>query len=72
MTILSDYSPNQDIYSMDECFQDIAGVLNNRNEYGLKTRSQVLIWSGIFISVGIALTKSLSKVANKIVKKFIE
>ena len=39
---------------------------------GLKTRSKVLIWSGIFISVGIALTKSLSKVANKIVKKFIE
>jgi DNA polymerase V len=57
---------------MDECFQDIAGVLNNRNEYGLKTRSQVLIWSGIFILVGIALTKSLSKVAIKTAKKFTE
>jgi DNA polymerase V len=32
----------------------------------------VLIWSGIFISVGIALTKSLSKVAIKTAKKFTE
>jgi len=35
-------------------------------------RQHVLKWTGIPVSVGIAPTKSLSKVANKIAKKFTE
>ena len=27
MNILSDYSPNQEIYSIDECFLDLSGML---------------------------------------------
>jgi len=41
-------------------------------EHGLKMRKQVLQWTGIPVSVGIAPTKALSKVANRIAKKFTD
>ena len=69
MNILATYSPNQEVYSIDECFLDLSGI-NNLNEHGLKMRSQVAQWTGIPISVGIAPTKALAKVANRIAKKF--
>jgi DNA polymerase V len=72
MTILADYSPNQEIYSIDECFLDVTGILHDLTEYGLKMRKHVLKWTGIPVSVGMAPTKSLAKVANKIAKKFPE
>lgn len=70
MNILSNYSPLQEIYSIDECFLDLNGVNVNYKEYGLKMREHVLRWTGIPIGVGIAPTKALCKVANKIAKKF--
>jgi DNA polymerase V len=72
MNILSDYSPNQEIYSIDECFLDVSGMLVDFTEYGLKMRKHVVKWTGVPVSVGIAPTKSLAKVANKIAKKFTE
>ena len=39
-------------------------------ETGLKMRKQVRQWTGIPISVGIAPSKALAKIANKIAKKF--
>ena len=72
MNILSDYSPNQEIYSIDECFLDLSGMLVDLTEYGLKMRKHVVKWTGVPVSVGIAPTKSLAKVANKIAKKFTE
>lgn len=70
MNILSDYSPNQEIYSIDECFLDMSGMLVDLTEYGLKMRKHVVKWTGVPVSVGVAPTKSLAKVANKIAKKF--
>lgn len=70
MNILSTYTPNQEIYSIDECFLDLSGLLVDFNQYGIKMRTQVLQWTGIPVSVGIAPTKSLSKLANRIAKKF--
>ena len=72
MTILSDYSPNQEIYSIDECFLDLSNMLVDLHEHGLKMRKQVLQWTGIPVSVGIGPTKALAKVANRIAKKFTE
>lgn len=69
MNILSTYAPEQEIYSIDECFLDLSGITNLR-EHGLKMRDQVLRWTGVPISVGVAPTKSLAKVANRIAKKF--
>jgi len=72
MNILSNYTPNQEIYSIDECFMDLSDMLVDLNVYGLKMRNHVIQWTGIPVSVGVAPTKSLAKVANKIAKKFPE
>lgn len=71
MEILSDYSPEVEVYSIDEIFIKLSGFEKfNLLEYGLKMKSHVEKWTGIPISIGIAPTKSLAKVANKIAKKF--
>ena len=72
MTILSDYAPIQEIYSIDECFLDLSNMPVDLREHGLKMRKQVLQWTGIPVSVGIAPSKALAKVANRIAKKFTE
>lgn len=73
MTILSDYSPEMEIYSIDECFLKLKGFVHfNLQSYGESMRFKVFKWTGIPISVGIAPTKSLSKLANRIAKKFPE
>ena len=72
MNILSNYSPEQEIYSIDECFLKLTGINCDLTEYGLKMRKQVIQWTGIPVSVGIAPTKSLAKAANRIAKKFTE
>ena len=72
MTILSNYSSEQEIYSIDECFLKLTGITGDLREYGLKMRKQVLQWTGIPVSVGIAPTKALAKAANRIAKKFTD
>lgn len=73
MSILSDFSPEIEIYSIDECFIKFSGSSISRlNDIGLEMYRRVLKWTGIPISVGFAKTKSLAKVANKIAKKFSE
>lgn len=73
MSILSGYSPDVEIYSIDEAFLKFSGFTHfNLTEQGLSMRKQVAQWTGIPISVGIAPTKALSKVANRIAKKFPE
>ena len=72
MSILSDYSPEQEIYSIDECFLKLTGIMDDLTSFGLKMRNQVQKWTGIPVSVGIAPTKALAKVANRIAKKFTE
>lgn len=71
MDILSDYSPEIEIYSIDEAFLKLKGFeLFNLQDYGNEMRYKVTKWTGIPISVGIAPTKALSKVANRIAKKY--
>jgi DNA polymerase V len=71
MNILSSYTPNIEIYSIDEAFLELKGFENyNLEEYGKEIRKKILKWTGIPVSVGIAPTKALAKVANRISKKF--
>lgn len=72
MSILAQYSPLQEVYSIDECFLSLSGMNVNLADYGRKMCAQVLRWTGVPISVGMAPTKSLAKVANRIAKKFPE
>lgn len=72
MTILSDFSPNQEIYSIDECFLDLTGFEKKRlAEYGQEMRGRILKWTGLPVCVGIGPTKTLAKLANHIAKKQI-
>jgi DNA polymerase V len=71
MNILSDYTPNIEIYSIDEAFLELKGFENyDLEKYGQEIRNKILKWTGIPVSVGIAPTKALAKVANRISKKF--
>ncbi|MBC5633853.1 Y-family DNA polymerase [Parabacteroides hominis] len=70
MSMLSSYSPNVEIYSIDECFLDFSGFgLYDLKTYGEGIVQSVTKGTGIPVSMGIALTKTLAKVANKFAKK---
>ena len=71
MSILSEYSPDMEIYSIDEAFLKFDGFNNfNLQTIGEAMQRKVTKGTGIPISVGIAPTKALAKVANRIAKKF--
>jgi DNA polymerase V len=71
MNVLAAYSPDMEIYSIDECFLKFQGFERyNLSACGHEMRAKVAKWTGIPISVGIAPTKALSKVANRIAKKY--
>lgn len=73
MNILATYSPDIEIYSIDEAFLKFKGFeLFDLNQIGLDMQKTVTKGTGIPISVGIAPTKALAKVANKIAKKYPE
>jgi DNA polymerase V len=70
MKIIKEFSDKMEIYSIDEAFISLSFVENQRlNEYGKEIRERILKWTGIPTSIGIANTKTLSKVANYIAKK---
>ncbi len=71
MSILSEYAPEMEIYSIDECFLKLTGFeLFDLQAHGEQMRYKVSKWTGIPISVGIAPTKALAKLANRIAKKY--
>jgi DNA polymerase V len=73
MRLLAEYTPDLEIYSIDEAFLKLDGFEHfDLQTYGLAIKKRVDKGTGIPISVGIAPTKSLAKVANRIAKKFPE
>ena len=73
MNLLMNYSPEIEIYSIDEAFLKFKGFeLFNLEEIGHKMRCTVTKGTGIPVSIGFAPTKALAKVANKIAKKYPE
>ena len=71
MNILAKYTPNIEIYSIDEAFLEFKGFENyDLEQYGKEIRKIILKWTGIPVSIGFAPTKALAKVANRISKKF--
>jgi len=70
MNILSTFSPKQEIYSIDECFLDLAGFNPaTLMDYAQKIRKTIKQGVGIPVCVGIAETKTLAKLANHCAKK---
>src|SRR5690606_30907187 len=68
MTNLARFAEKVEVYSIDECFLDLKGF-SNLTEYATEIRSSVIRNTGIPVSVGVAPTKTLAKVANKLCKK---
>lgn len=69
MRVLSDYTPDLEVYSIDEAFLGLAGFENRLESHARALRATVLQWTGIPVSVGIAPTKTLAKAANRMAKK---
>ncbi len=73
MQTLQTFTPDIEIYSIDEAFLQFKGFdFFNLYSIGKEIRCTVTKNTGIPVSVGFASTKSLAKVANKIAKKFAE
>lgn len=72
MSILSSFSPEIELYSIDESFLKFehCAFITDFTEYGLRLRKTVLKSTGIPVSVGFAPTKALAKLSNRIAKKF--
>jgi len=70
METLRILSPHVEVYSVDESFLDLTGIDENKlYEYALFLKHTTELWTGIPVSIGIAPTKVLSKVANRLAKK---
>lgn len=70
MSILREFSPNQEVYSIDESFLDLTGFQSrDLIQYGQKMRKRILKWTGLPVCVGIGATKTLAKLANHCAKK---
>jgi DNA polymerase V len=71
MSILEEFTPSQEVYSIDEAFLDLTGVCNQDPiAYGQCIRKTVLRSTGIPVCVGMGPTKTLAKLANFAAKKW--
>jgi DNA polymerase V len=74
MTTVSQFIPEAEIYSIDEAFLNMSGCdhldgCNTLTDYARTIREAVKQWTGIPVSIGIARTKTLAKIANRLAKK---
>jgi DNA polymerase V len=61
---------NVEIYSVDEAFLSIDGISGKElADYAMHIRKTIEDWTGISVSVGVARTKTLAKIANHMAKK---
>jgi len=68
LTVVAQYAPRQEVYSIDECFLDFDGVRGDLVSTGRDMRATVLRWTGLPTSVGFGPTKTLAKLANHVAK----
>ena len=71
MSVLGDFAPEVELYSIDEAFLRLEhkGPGGSLADFGSKVRETVYRWTGIPLSVGLAETKTLAKLANRLAKK---
>lgn len=69
MDTLSAFTPEIEVYSIDEAFLSLDDFTIDLDSYGREIRSTVKQHTGIPVSVGIARTKTLAKLANRTAKK---
>jgi DNA polymerase V len=71
MHILATFSANIEVYSIDEAFLNFDGMqVDNYKMYGQEMKSKIAKWLSIPVCVGFGSSKALSKIADKIARKF--
>jgi DNA polymerase V len=68
MSLVAQYAPRQEVYSIDESFLDFEGLTGDLTTIGRDMRAKVLQWTGLPTSVGFGPTKTLAKLANHVAK----
>ena len=68
MNIISEFTPSIEVYSIDEAFIELTYMNVDYESYARHMRKVILQYTGIPVSIGIASTKTLTKVANHIAK----
>jgi DNA polymerase V len=70
MTTLAQWAPAVEVYSIDEAFLTFSALpLDALTAYGQTIRATIQQWTGIPVSIGIASTKTLAKLANRLAKR---
>ncbi|WP_210466825.1 Y-family DNA polymerase [Rufibacter roseolus] len=70
MATLAMFTPNIEVYSIDESFLDLGNFYKkDLHQYCWEIKNIVYQWTGIPVSLGVAPTKALAKVANRLAKK---
>ena len=67
METFASEAPAMEVYSIDECFLDFAGI-PDPEAHARAMRAKVRRWTGLPVSVGIGASKALAKAANKLAK----
>lgn len=71
MSLLKKFVPATEVYSIDEAFLDFTGMDESRlDELGREIARTVRCHTGIPVSIGIAPTKTLAKIASKLCKQY--
>lgn len=72
MEILRGFTPHVEQYSIDEAFLNFDGFKSDfdYDDYGFQMKNRIMQWLSIPVCVGFGESKALSKVANKIARKF--
>ena len=69
--VLEGYAPSVEVYSIDECFLDLRGLTGTDfDAYAKDISAQCWRQTSIPVSVGIAPTKTLAKIASKLCKQY--
>ena len=69
--VLEDFAPAVEVYSIDEAFLDLRGMNDiDFDAYAKKISSECWRLTSIPVSVGIAPTKTLAKIASKLCKQY--
>jgi DNA polymerase V len=73
MQTIYQFSPDIEVYSIDEAFLDLSSFKHlDLEEYAREVQQTVYQNTGLPVSVGIGATKTQAKLANKIGKKYKE
>ena len=69
--VLEEFAPSIEVYSIDEAFLDLRGMGNiDFNQYAKSISLRCWKMTSIPVSVGIAPTKTLAKIASKLCKQY--